>query len=285
LNLANSKLGVTDEQVIEILSRVGTVNTYRALIDKETGKPRGYAFAEYADADQAASAVRNLNNYNLRDRILRVDYANDKNVKEEGGHQVPSMTPAPVTVGSAALPPLPVGRDLDGSLTAEDAISKTLSAIPATQLLGILKQMQQLVVTEPDRAQALLEQAPQLAYAIFQALLLLQLVDPATLGSIIQQKTAQPPVQHYQPPPQVAPQPPFGQQGFPPQFPPQGFSQNPTPVAPPYGAPPAAAPDIDRNVLLQQLMSMPQQQIDALPAADRAQIMAIRQQLAAQYQR
>jgi cleavage stimulation factor subunit 2 len=286
---------VTDEEVVEILNRVGHVVSYRALTDKDTGKPRGYAFAEYSDADAAASAVRNLNNFELRQRVLRVDYANEKNEKEEGGHMLPSLSSLPPMSSTPAvsnLPPLPTGRDLDGSPTAEDAISKTLNAIPAPQLLGILKQMQELVVSDPTRAQSLLEQAPQLSYAIFQALLLLQLVDSATLGSIIQQKAAPPPaVQQYNPPPVPPTQTPYGQPGFPPQYPPQGFSQNPTPVAQPqYGAqpqppqPPAAAVP-GRDALIQQLLSMSQQQIDALPPAERAQIMALRQQFTAQFQR
>jgi cleavage stimulation factor subunit 2 len=295
--------------VQEILGRVGHVISYRAVIDKETGKPRGYAFAEYSDADSAASAVRNLNNHQLKDRVLRIDYANDKSVKEDGNTgggyatiptgqslNVDSRTTgnAGVTMGTApALPPLPLGRDLDGSLTAEDAISRTLSAIPSQQLLGILKQMQELVATDPARAQALLDQAPQLSYAIFQALLQLQLIDTAALGTIIQQTASlpkPPPAQQpYTNPPQPLPGQPYGQTygqpGFPPPFPPQqNYTQNNTAVVQPQYAPqaPAAAPPIPnvQEALVQQLLSMPQSQIDTLPPLERDQIIALRQQYA-----
>ncbi|CAG8750743.1 23421_t:CDS:2, partial [Dentiscutata erythropus] len=41
----------------------------------ESGRPRGYGFCEYHDAETAASAVRNLNNVEVGGRQLRVDYA------------------------------------------------------------------------------------------------------------------------------------------------------------------------------------------------------------------
>jgi cleavage stimulation factor subunit 2 len=273
---------------------VGQVVSYRALTDKETGKPRGYAFAEFADADAAASAVRNLNDYELQGRRLKVDYANDKNDKDEGAPPVA----APSAQVANTLPPLPPGRDLGPSLTAEDAISKTLNTLPPSQLLDILQQMQNLVVSEPVRAQALLEQSPQLSYAIFQALLLLQLVDTATLTSIIQATSAMPaqpapPVQQYQPPAAAVPtpQPAYQQpQSYPAQFTPQGFPNTGTPVAQPYSVPtpqppqqppppPAAAQDPQKAALIQQVLSMSQQQIDALPPVERGQIMMLRAQL------
>jgi cleavage stimulation factor subunit 2 len=187
--------------------------------------------------------------------VLRIDYANDKSTKDDGNGGIqgyipppvaqsvnvdirPAGLPAPPLAATPALAPLPVGRDLDGALTAEDAISRTLNAIPPQQLLGILKQMQELVNTDPARAQALLDQAPQLSYAIFQALLQLQLIDTTTLGTIIQQTSAipqAPPAQsQYNPPPQPIPTQPYGQPGFPPQFPQPGYSQNHTPVAQPH---------------------------------------------------
>jgi cleavage stimulation factor subunit 2 len=262
------------------------------LTDKETGKPRGYAFAEFADADAAASAVRNLNDYELQGRRLRVDYANDKNDKDDGAQPVA----APSSEGTNNLPPLPPGRDLGPSLTAEDAISKTLNTLPPSQLLDILQQMQSLVVNEPARAQTLLDQSPQLSYAIFQALLLLQLVDTATLTSIIQATSAmpsQPPqqTQSYQPPAAAVPppQPTYPPvQSYPAQLPPQGFPNTGTPVAQPYQVPTpqppqpppvAAAQDPQKAALIQQVLSMSQQQIDALPPVERGQIMMLRAQL------
>lgn len=51
----------------------------RLVIDRETGKPKGYGFCEYKDEETALSARRNLQGYVINGRQLRVDFAeNDK---------------------------------------------------------------------------------------------------------------------------------------------------------------------------------------------------------------
>ena len=48
---------------------------FRYVHDRETGKPKGYGFCEYRDAQTAESAVRNLNAVDFHGRQLRVDSA------------------------------------------------------------------------------------------------------------------------------------------------------------------------------------------------------------------
>jgi cleavage stimulation factor subunit 2 len=186
------------------------------------------------------------------------------------------------TQQTGELPPLPPGIEIKPGLTAEDAISKTLGTLPPPQLMDILSQLQALVVNQPQQADNLFRTQPQVAYATFQALLLMKLVDPSTLTNIIQQTAAMPPAA----PPQPAPSQPTPQAygGYPPAPP---FAANvPTPpVQPPYQPPQAAAapaPAIgqDKGHLIAQLMAMPQEQINLLPVEQRNQIMALRQQYA-----
>ena len=54
------------------------------MFDRDTGKPKGYGFCEYKDQETAVSAMRNLNNYELNGRTLRVDSAASEKNKEEG---------------------------------------------------------------------------------------------------------------------------------------------------------------------------------------------------------
>jgi cleavage stimulation factor subunit 2 len=45
------------------------------VIDKETGKPKGYAFCEYKDEETVLSACRDLHGYEINGHQLCVDFA------------------------------------------------------------------------------------------------------------------------------------------------------------------------------------------------------------------
>ncbi|WPH00349.1 Hypothetical protein R9X50_00317500 [Acrodontium crateriforme] len=305
--IGNIPYGVSEEQICDIFGRVGQVVNFRLVYDKETGKPKGFGFLEYTDVDAAASAVRNLNDHEIGGRQLRVDYSNDNGggagnrPDQNDGNRAPP--PAHFNMGGQAngaeqrvLPPLPAGTDVPPGLTAPDAISQTIQSIPAPQLLDILSQMKKLVTENPQQANALLTSAPQLSYAIFQALLLLGLVDTTVLGSLIQQTSqAPPPVQPPQPPyarPSMPPQPPYGQPG-PTAYgvsPPQQYQQPPQSYATPpvqqssFQPPPQATPlptDPQQKALIQQVLAMPMEQIYALEEGPRNQLLTLRAQYGA----
>ncbi|KAJ5676208.1 hypothetical protein N7462_009105 [Penicillium macrosclerotiorum] len=275
--LGNIPYNLTEEQVKDILSTAGTVTKFRLMMNPETGKPKGYGFADFADADAAASAVRNLNDYEIMGRKIRVDWPhnNEKDsIPADYPQQTQPMDQDPVQQmqqipGAAPLPPLPPGVEIPPHLDCPNAISHTLASLPPSQLLDVLTQMKQLAVADPARATELLRQAPQLAYAIFQALLLMNLVEYQLLGSIVEQ--AAQPVTHQQAAPQYQPYGAMpGQVGTPPV--------GGGPFAPPTAQ--AAQPQVaGQEELLQQVLSMPQSAIDALPPTERSQIMLLRQQL------
>jgi cleavage stimulation factor subunit 2 len=186
---------------------------------------------------------------------------------------------------SSSLPPLPPGKELPANVTCTDAISRTLNTLPPSQLLDILTQMKALATNDPSRATELLQQAPQLAYAVFQALLLMGLVSPEAIQTVLAQP--QQPVGY---PPQAVP-------GYPAPALPVANNTPPVaavPYAPPpaqtapvgYAAqPPAAAAGQDAEALMQAVMQLPQATIDQLPEAERAQILALRAQFSSQARR
>jgi cleavage stimulation factor subunit 2 len=278
------------------------VNNFRLVYDKETGRPKGFGFAEFADADAAASAVRNLNDHEIMGRKLRVDWSNDNGAGDNAPSNPPQnqaqqnpyppmngQPPEPVQAPpSSALGPLPPGIDLPPNLTCPDAISRTLSTLPTPQLLDILSQMKGLVMTDPAKATELLRQAPQLAYAIFQSLLLLELVDPRILASLVETSNAAPAPVAQPPPVQQAPpvaRPPVGYPTYPQQAPtpqppahvPQQYAQ-PPPAQP---QPQAPAPAMDQQAMYAQVLALTPEQINQLAPEHRTQILQIRQFLMA----
>lgn len=88
--VGNIPYDAAEEQLIEIFQQVGPVVTFRLVwwniisklcrlvVDRDTGKPKGYGFCEYRDAETALSAMRNLNNYDFNGRALRVDFADNE---------------------------------------------------------------------------------------------------------------------------------------------------------------------------------------------------------------
>jgi cleavage stimulation factor subunit 2 len=53
---------------------VGPVKNIRILTDKDTGKPKGFAFVEYFDTNTALSAIRHLDQSELNSRKIKVGY-------------------------------------------------------------------------------------------------------------------------------------------------------------------------------------------------------------------
>lgn len=212
---------------------------------------------------------------------------------------------APAQNGSS-LPPLPAGIDLPPGVSCPDAISRTLNILPPSQLLDVLSQIKNLVQTDTPRAIELLRQAPQLSYAIFQALLLMGLVSTDALASVVEQHAAAAPIPappsvqvptpqqqtQYQPPPAIPMQGQGQYQaGYPPppshlggriSTPPTHGLAYPPPPPQQYQPPPAAAQQPDTDALMAQVMAMPQSLIDQLPPAERAQLLALRASFGAQ---
>ncbi|KAL9014658.1 MAG: hypothetical protein Q9173_000691 [Seirophora scorigena] len=311
--IGNIPYQLSEEAVVDIASTCGTVVSFRLVSDPETGRPRGYGFCEYTDKDAAASAIRNLDGYQVMGRELRVAYSHQGPKDDNDASRQPSSQqqqqlqqppngytsqPQPSNTG---LPTLPPGVDLPPGLECPDAISTTIKLLPTEQLLDILSQMKSLATSDPAKATELLRQAPQLSFAIFQAMLLMGLVDPAVLATVVEQ-AAQPP-QQQAPPPQAAPP-----SNMPPsRGPPQGYHQ-PPPMPPsqqqfgPYGVPghaptppvhnqpyqppsmqqqPPPPQGIDKDAVIQQVLAMPQHEIDALPQQARDQIMQLKREFAA----
>ncbi|KAL8840913.1 MAG: hypothetical protein Q9170_001106 [Blastenia crenularia] len=311
--IGNIPYQLSEESVVDIASNAGQVVSFRLVSDPETGRPRGYGFCEYTDKDAAASAIRNLDGYQVMGRELRVAYSHqgpkdDGDSSARNSNQQPppqqalngyATQPPP---SDTALPTLPPGVDLPPGLTCPDAISKTINLLPTEQLLDILSQMKTLATNDPSKATELLRQAPQLSFAIFQAMLLMGLVDTAVLASVVEQAAQPPPSQQAQPqapppsqsippprPPQgyhqTSPQPPqqqFVQYGLPGHVPTPPIQHQSYPPPPVQQQPPPPPQQPDPETIIKQVLAMPQHEIDSLPPQSRDQIMQLKRQYAAQ---
>jgi RNA recognition motif-containing protein len=55
-------------------------------VDRETGRPRGFAFVEYSSEAEATAAAERFNGQELEGRALRINPAEDRPRGPRGGH-------------------------------------------------------------------------------------------------------------------------------------------------------------------------------------------------------
>ncbi|KLO15555.1 hypothetical protein SCHPADRAFT_902322 [Schizopora paradoxa] len=247
--VGNVPYDMQEDQLIEVFKSVGQVVGFRLVFDRETGKPRGYGFCEFADHETAMSAVRNLHDHELGGRRLRIDLADSDPFLEgkttshgellDSGETRAQWRERTSGEGEhpddkrGFLKSLPPGVPLPPGSTAMDAISTTLASMDPAQLTEVLAQMKAFVINHPEQARILLVAHPQFSYALFQALFLQKIVDPAILQRMLPtpQGAGQPPAP---PPPQAAPpHVPTPQPAMPPMPPPYPFYNQPPPGMPP----------------------------------------------------
>ncbi len=76
--VAKLDFGVTKEQLTELFEEYGKVNKVNIPTDKDTGKPRGFAFVEMFDQKEAEEAIRGLDGFEINRRTLAVKLAEDR---------------------------------------------------------------------------------------------------------------------------------------------------------------------------------------------------------------
>jgi cold-inducible RNA-binding protein len=78
LYVGNLPYSVSEDELRELFTRAGAVDTVNVVRDNATGRARGFAFVEMASDEEAQNAVTTLNNYSLGGRNLTVNEARPK---------------------------------------------------------------------------------------------------------------------------------------------------------------------------------------------------------------
>jgi len=83
--VGNLPFSSTETDLKEVFERHGTVESVNVITDRETGRPRGFAFIEMAEASAADDAIRALDGSDLGGRNIKVNEAQDKRAAGGGG--------------------------------------------------------------------------------------------------------------------------------------------------------------------------------------------------------
>jgi cold-inducible RNA-binding protein len=75
LFIGNLSYQTMENDLQEYFSQAGVVTTVNLMLDKVTGKSRGFAFIEFATAEEANKAVEQFHNKEFQGRALTVNVA------------------------------------------------------------------------------------------------------------------------------------------------------------------------------------------------------------------
>ena len=65
----------TESDIRDLFAEYGTVDSVAIVLDRETGRPRGFGFVELATDARAQDAIRDLNGTDLQGRAIKVNEA------------------------------------------------------------------------------------------------------------------------------------------------------------------------------------------------------------------
>ena len=80
LYVGNMPFSMTEDSLRTLFSTHGEVESVAVIMDRETGRPRGFGFVEMKSGAQ--EAIQALNNQEVEGRALKV---NEAKPREEGG--------------------------------------------------------------------------------------------------------------------------------------------------------------------------------------------------------
>ena len=83
--VGNLSQGATEDDLFQAFSQHGTVTKVSIVKDRETGRPRGFAFVDMADAKEAANAIKELNLVEIDGRSITVNEARPKTDRPRRG--------------------------------------------------------------------------------------------------------------------------------------------------------------------------------------------------------
>ncbi len=83
--VGNLSYNATESDVREAFEQYGEVSAVNIIMDRETGRPRGFAFVEMPDAQAAKEAIENLNLAEIAGRKVTVNEARPREDRPRGG--------------------------------------------------------------------------------------------------------------------------------------------------------------------------------------------------------
>jgi cold-inducible RNA-binding protein len=86
LYVGNLAYSVSNDDLHELFSQVGQVQSATVITDKFSGQSKGFGFVEMTTAEEVANAIRQFNDSELKGRNIKVNEARPREASFGGGN-------------------------------------------------------------------------------------------------------------------------------------------------------------------------------------------------------
>jgi RNA recognition motif-containing protein len=83
LYVGNLSYNIRDDDLQQAFAQFGTVNSAKVMMDRDTGRSKGFGFVEMDSDEHAQAAIAALNNQDMNGRALTVNEARPR--EDRGG--------------------------------------------------------------------------------------------------------------------------------------------------------------------------------------------------------
>lgn len=153
--VGNIDFDIPEQRVIDELSKIGRVLNFRMMIDKQTGKFKGYGFCEYESPLIAEAAVQKLR-ITFNNRQLKINYADIE---------------TPYAKKEAEMP-----------ITN---LIQVLNQMEKSNLKDVIFYLKKMALDQPKKLKKLMEENENLAIALFHAFIELGLVEQESVYKML----------------------------------------------------------------------------------------------------
>ena len=85
LYIGNISFETTNSDLEGLFGQVGTVSSVNIIMDRDTGRSRGFGFVEMGADSEAQAAIEQFDGYELQGRALKVNEAKPREPRGGGG--------------------------------------------------------------------------------------------------------------------------------------------------------------------------------------------------------
>ncbi len=82
LYVSNLSFNTTDDNLRQLFEKFGAVSSAKVIIDRETGRSRGFGFVEMSSTREANEAIKGLNDKDIDGSAMSVSEAREKPARD-----------------------------------------------------------------------------------------------------------------------------------------------------------------------------------------------------------